>query len=562
LSKGAFLQEEEGDWVKGRRAIIELARYRCRLWLAEASVQQGMPGQAETVLGTLLEEDSTDEDVLCRLMLLLHQQGMTHQALRLYQQISQGLVEDGLGPANTTQQFAVQLEKERQPLLIDAFKSQNRTPRVDEALSFPILSGHSFSLSPSQPSSSSEVLVPIAIPMQSLVSELPSLDIATWFAARVNDLKAMLTPWHGPIVPSHQHQALLHAEIERWNDMNRQQNMNSAEYRISRRMALATLATLSSSLLTRVQLGPLTALLAEEFLAQCAASLTSCWHLLNEDGLHTVEYILPRYLPMLISLAKQPSPYQRRAAYLAAQGCLLMDLVSYHHIRFQDSLSYATQAVELARVSGDSNLQVYSLMLQGGAFNLNGHKSAMLEKHQEAQRALNEVVPALRSYALAELAYAYAKNGKVQEALRSIGEARSCFPDEFGEVPCFVSADYGLFQLIAFEGMTHLALGEYDHDQKLPHTTQASKVLVQIEELPPELPTPERLRVEIVNYQTQAAIGIGNLDDFENYLIAGATGAKELKSEKRRQEAINNWKAASKKWPHEGKVLQLADALF
>src|SRR6266516_1763695 len=64
LSKGMILQDEEGHWAAGRRATVEQARYRARLWLAEAYAQQQMPGQAETILGLLLEEDPTDEDVL------------------------------------------------------------------------------------------------------------------------------------------------------------------------------------------------------------------------------------------------------------------------------------------------------------------------------------------------------------------------------------------------------------------------------------------------------------------------------------------------------------------
>jgi DNA-binding SARP family transcriptional activator len=44
LSKGMILQDEEGSWAAGRRATVEQARYRCRLWLAETYEQQQMPG--------------------------------------------------------------------------------------------------------------------------------------------------------------------------------------------------------------------------------------------------------------------------------------------------------------------------------------------------------------------------------------------------------------------------------------------------------------------------------------------------------------------------------------
>ncbi|HEU5382853.1 MAG TPA: BTAD domain-containing putative transcriptional regulator [Ktedonobacteraceae bacterium] len=109
LNKGTLLQDEEGLWVTGRRATIDQARYRSRLWLAEAYAQQGMPGQAETVLSLLLEEDATDEDVLCRLLLLLHRQGMTHQALRCYERSCQIFAREGLEIAEATKSVAAQL---------------------------------------------------------------------------------------------------------------------------------------------------------------------------------------------------------------------------------------------------------------------------------------------------------------------------------------------------------------------------------------------------------------------------------------------------------------------
>src|SRR5579885_267182 len=82
--QGPFQQDEEGQWIAGRRATVEQARYQCRIWLAEIYERQKMPGRATTMLSLLLEEDPFDEDVLCRLMSLLDRQGMIHQALRLY----------------------------------------------------------------------------------------------------------------------------------------------------------------------------------------------------------------------------------------------------------------------------------------------------------------------------------------------------------------------------------------------------------------------------------------------------------------------------------------------
>jgi DNA-binding SARP family transcriptional activator len=85
LDRGAFLEGEEGLWLQKQRKSIEETRYRCQLWLAEAYEQQGMTGQAETILSALLADDPTDEDVLRRLLIFLYRQRMIHKGRRLYE---------------------------------------------------------------------------------------------------------------------------------------------------------------------------------------------------------------------------------------------------------------------------------------------------------------------------------------------------------------------------------------------------------------------------------------------------------------------------------------------
>ncbi len=113
LSQGVFLEEEEGLWASSHRAIVDQACYRCRIWLAEAYEQQGNLGQAEVTLSALLEADPIDEDVLCRLMLLLHRQGMTHRALHLYKQTCEAMTRDKQEPTEAIQQLATRLSEQR-----------------------------------------------------------------------------------------------------------------------------------------------------------------------------------------------------------------------------------------------------------------------------------------------------------------------------------------------------------------------------------------------------------------------------------------------------------------
>jgi DNA-binding SARP family transcriptional activator len=116
FNRGAFLENDEGEWSANQRAIMERGRYRCRLWLAEAYVQQGNLGQAETILNELLGDDPTDEDVLGHLMQLLHQRGLTHQALVLSKQVSAFLAKEGLEISEATRMLATRLATERQIL--------------------------------------------------------------------------------------------------------------------------------------------------------------------------------------------------------------------------------------------------------------------------------------------------------------------------------------------------------------------------------------------------------------------------------------------------------------
>ena len=337
-------------------------------------------------------------------------------------------------------------------------------------------------------------------------------------------------------------------------------------YTLSRRSALVAIAALPAALLaaTRQQRKEVPA--PEEFLPACAASLSACWQLMNGKEIAAVERELSRYLPSLIVGARQPSMYQESTAYLASQGCLLLSLVSLHHFHIAGRLSYCQQAVEHARKSGNPSLLVRTLVHLGDAFHTNGQLPEMLLAYQEAALSLDKVSPRLQSHALAESAHAYALNGRFEETLECLGKARTTFTGETDDAASFLLADTGLFSLILYEGTAYLDLGkryEEADDREKAHKSyiQAEQALAQIDALPATISVPERVRLEIINLRTLAAVKVRNLDNFQQFVIQGLEGAKALQSEKRRQEVITNWKAARQAWPKESKVLELADVL-
>lgn len=333
-------------------------------------------------------------------------------------------------------------------------------------------------------------------------------------------------------------------------------------YTLSRRSMLTALALLPLTLQTSWPQPLIQPPHPEAFLPECTASITACWNLLNSDGLAMIEQTLPTYLPTLVDWAKQSSRYQSMAASLGAQGSLIMRLVTFHQFRLQDSLIYANQAVELAKISGDHNLLAYTLIMAGTAAYWTNQPHLMLQELQEAELFLPEVAPPLQSYILAKLAQAYAQNSNPFEAQRAISKARDLFSEDFSGAPSYVCADYSLSQLISTEGMTYLTLGVKDVDQARTHYEHAISALAAIDRLPLGIAIPLRNRVEIINRRAQAAIGIGDLDEAEHYLIAGMQGATALGSEKRRQEVQANWHAAQKRWPQEKRVLALGEGFL
>jgi transcriptional regulator with XRE-family HTH domain/tetratricopeptide (TPR) repeat protein len=403
----------------------------------------------------------------------------------------------------------------------------------------------------------SRVLIQSSRAMQPLPGEPLPADSATWFSEKLVQIVFVINQWRGRVDPCTDLQKMLDWELTMFDEIL--PFYDSDEFHLSRRNALLVIAALPKGLLVMAQRGQNAGMMQAELLPSCAASVTACWHLMKGKEIAAVERALSRYFSLLLTWAKQSSKHQRTAAYFAAQSCMLMGLVELHRSHFLKWLSYCQQAVEYAKISRDRTLHVYTLVFLGSAFKENGKLAAMLQTHQEAARYLDEVAPLVRSKVLAELARSHARNGQVQEALRYIHQAREVFPGEVDDVPCFVSADCGLFQLILLEGLTHLDLGEHKSDDG--YYQKAWDALAEIEAMPANIVIPDRLRLEVTNQRALAAVKVGNREKFREHLIEGVNGAKAIGSEKRRQEAIVTYREARLKWPHESQILELADML-
>lgn len=534
FNNGPLLQDEEGYWVTGRRATVERAGYRCRMWLAEASIQQSRLGQAESILNTLLEEDPTDEDVLCRLMALLHQQGMTHQALRLYDHSCEVFVKEGVEISEATKQLASGFSQSDARISVTkSFLSQeSRQNKASSLLSQPLL--HDI------------------IDGETLLS-------AAWFGQKQARVFAIIMAWREQRLLYDLLQVYIDQEMKGFETMVRQ-HPDGAEYEISRRQALITIAALPASLFSWRAPGPLSDLAMDELLPQCAASIIACWHLLRGKGFAMVEEILPQYVPILMAIALHPSKYQLGAARLATQAKILQAVLAMHRLNSAGREMHCHEAIRCARISDDCRLLAASLMYLGYTYSyccrpLRPEKA--LPVFLEALAVLGDEDSLLRSDICMGLADAYAQCKGETQALHYMELAQNHFPAYPEQDPSFFYADCGLDTLYQWEGRMCLDLAEHYPDNR--YQQRAWDALLKSTTVPA---LTERAANETIIYRADAARLLGDLPVYCDCLLEGTQLATALGSQKRYDEALEVFQRTPERWWREQRVLLLARDVF
>jgi DNA-binding SARP family transcriptional activator len=106
LVGGEFLEDDlYAEWAQPRRHTINGARHRVLFKLVDLYLEDERVCLAEELLFAALEEDPTDEDALCRLMVLLVEQERRQEALQLYQYTEDVLQEEQAEPAVYTREL-------------------------------------------------------------------------------------------------------------------------------------------------------------------------------------------------------------------------------------------------------------------------------------------------------------------------------------------------------------------------------------------------------------------------------------------------------------------------
>ena len=447
-------------------------------------------------------------------------------------------------------------------------QSEQKTPALPSTLETPPFSSSDQTVSiPSQSVSPQGILV---LGTGANAPSLDTKDLRGYYLASstniVSSLKIYSTHCQGESTTCWQ-QIDIYETIEQRRTMNDEHLRDLSQ--ITRR-DLITLASVSSSLLLNMRRGWLSAGILEEFLSEATASVTTCWYLLQRsDGLPTVELALPQYLPELETLVKSSSLHRQRAAYLAAQGFLLRGLVAHHRTHFAERVAHCQKAVTYASVSGDPTLLVESLRALGGAllFNRQPKESLKAYLQAEAYSKSTQLPSFLRSKILGELSHPYAKQGNGQEVVRCLDEAHATFTTADSETPVFLLADHGRHQTILYEGLSTIDLGNHAKDQgKLSRARQywedAADKFGKMEKLPTGLSVPVRIAAEVLIARALAYAKARDMEGFLTYFEKGAKLAKELGSEKRKQEAREALNEALEQWPNDQRITGLWEWLI
>ena len=385
---------------------------------------------------------------------------------------------------------------------------------------------------------------------------MPQRDWAIWFGLKQAQISTMMTLWHGSMLSCDEVQIVIDQEIKTMDDELQRYQVDEQE-NISRRQALIAIAALPTTLLAY---GVTSDSVTEDFLRQCAASITACWHLMNGKGLAAVNEVLPRLAPQLGALALRPSKHQHEAAQLATQASIIQAILSMHQLNVKARETHCKDAIRYAHISGNKQLQAAAYMYLGYTFSFcyqPRQPQKAITAFQQGLQTLGQDASLIRSDILMGMAEAHAQNGQEQEALRYIGLAQDHFPDYPENDPSYIYAECGTPTLYQWEGKMYLELVDYYTDRG--YQQKASDALMQSIGA---TSLNDRCTNETIIYQADAARVLGEIDIYAGSLKQAAQMAIDLGSKKRYNEALQVYQRTPTTWIKESQIQLLARDIF
>lgn len=379
-----------------------------------------------------------------------------------------------------------------------------------------------------------------------------------WFGLKQAYLFRMTSLWKDPTC-CEEIQSMIDQEVRMMDDAL-EQGQATEQQAVSRRQVLAALAALPLTLLN-ICPGPASGSIGPEFLPQCAASVTACWHLLRgKGGLPIVEDILPQFIPMLRTLAQHPSNQQKAAARLTAQASILQGILAMHRLNFTAREAHCKDAARFAALAGDANLRAAALTYLGYTYSfcsIPRQPEKALQVFLEALQVLGDDAPLLRCNIQMGLAEAYAQCKQERQALHYIQLAQADFPAYPEQDPSYIFGDCSLHVLYQWQGKMYLELVEHYPDRG--YQQKAASALMQgagVQSIS------ERSTTETVIYQADAARVLGELDTYATALTQASHMAVDLRSRKRYSEALLVYRRTPEKWYGERQIRGLARDVF
>jgi DNA-binding SARP family transcriptional activator len=112
LIHGMFLESDQSsEWSQKRRQTIEGTQRRALYRLSDIYVHQKRSDYAERFLFEFLEGHPTDEDALCRLMIILAEKGRSHEAYNIYRYAADCMREEQREFSTYTQALARRVQQ-------------------------------------------------------------------------------------------------------------------------------------------------------------------------------------------------------------------------------------------------------------------------------------------------------------------------------------------------------------------------------------------------------------------------------------------------------------------
>ena len=235
------------------------------------------------------------------------------------------------------------------------------------------------------------------------------------------------------------------------------------------------------------------------------------------------------FLSQILSLSRQ----EPGTASLASRGLRLQSIFAGHHLRLSNKVHLCEQGVTYASFAKNANILAAALRELVWAYKYSGQPDSLQKRlltHQELLNLSHQVSPLVQSSIYSDYSITLAESGRVREAEFYIGLAQEILPDDPRSDPAFaIDGSSCVFNLSYCAGFVYIHAGRI---------AQAFSAFERYKQHPSGLVIPERMRLEIANGQSRAAILDNDAERYADLLEDVLVGSVRIDSQKRFDEAL------------------------